>query len=105
MPIPKYSINVSSRGRKETYDIQGDGFHSWVSPSGSFEEFVNTYCIHLLLRNLIFFVNKSSPIIMITEAFDYGADAYIYQLIDNVEQPIIYISKPLHGDEPIWSTV
>jgi transposase InsO family protein len=40
-----------------------------------------------------------------TDASDYGVGAYIYQLIDNVERPIIFMSKALHGAELNWSTV
>jgi hypothetical protein len=53
----------------------------------------------------LFFVNENSPIIVMTDASDYGVGAYIYQLIDNVEHPIIFMSKALHGAELNWSTV
>jgi transposase InsO family protein len=53
----------------------------------------------------LFFVDENSPIIVMTDASDYGIGAYIYQLIDNVEYPIIFMSKALHGAELNWSTI
>jgi hypothetical protein len=53
----------------------------------------------------LFFVDENAPIIVMTDASDYGIGAYIYQLIDNVEKPIVFMSKALHGAELNWSTV
>lgn len=53
----------------------------------------------------LFFVDENAPIIVMTDASDYGIGAYIYQLIDNKERPIIFMSKALHGAELNWSTI
>ena len=53
----------------------------------------------------LFFVNEHAPIIVMTDASDFGIGAYIYQLIDNKEKPIIFMSKALHGPQKDWSTV
>ena len=53
----------------------------------------------------LFFVSEHAPIVVMTDASDYGIGAYIYQLVDNKEQPIVFMSKSLHGAELNWSTV
>ena len=53
----------------------------------------------------LFFVSEHAPIVVMTDASDYGIGAYIYQLVDNKEQPIVLMSKSLHGAELNWSTV
>jgi transposase InsO family protein len=53
----------------------------------------------------LFFVDESAPIIVMTDASDYGIGTYVYQLIDNKEHPIIFISKSLQGAQLNWSTV
>lgn len=51
------------------------------------------------------FVDEHAPIVVMTDASDYGIGAYIYQLIDNKERPIIFYSSALHGAELNWSTI
>jgi transposase InsO family protein len=53
----------------------------------------------------LFFVDENAPIIVMTDASDYGMGAYIYQLIDNKERPIVFISKSLQGAQLRWSTL
>lgn len=53
----------------------------------------------------LFFVDDTAPIIVMTDASDVGIGSYIYQLIDNKERPIIFMSKSLHGAELNWSTI
>jgi transposase InsO family protein len=53
----------------------------------------------------LFFVDENAPIIVMTDASDYGIGAYIYQMIDNKEKPIVFMSKALHGAELNWSTI
>ena len=53
----------------------------------------------------LFFVDEHAVIIVMTDASDYGVGAYIYQIIDGKERPIIFFSKALHGAELNWSTI
>ena len=53
----------------------------------------------------LFFVNDNAPIIVMTDASDYGVGAYIYQIIDGKEYPIIFFSRALHGAELNWATI
>lgn len=53
----------------------------------------------------LYFVDENAPIIVMTDASDYGIGAYIYQLIDNKERPIIFYSSALSGAELNWSTI
>ena len=53
----------------------------------------------------LYFVDENAPIIVMTDASDYGIGAYIYQLIDNKERPIVFFSCSLHGAELNWSTI
>ena len=53
----------------------------------------------------LFFVNEHASIVVMTDASDFGIGAYIYQLVDGKEYPIIFMSQSLHGAELNWSTV
>ena len=53
----------------------------------------------------LFFVSEHAPIVVMTDASDYGIGAYIYQLVDKKEQPIVFMSKLLHRAELKCSTV
>ena len=54
----------------------------------------------------LFFLNvENSQIFLHTDASDYGIGAYLFQVIDGVEQPIIFISKALHKEQLRWSTI
>jgi hypothetical protein len=43
----------------------------------------------------LFFMDDKAPIYLHTDASDYGIGAYLFQVIDNVEVPISFISKSL----------
>jgi hypothetical protein len=51
----------------------------------------------------LFYRDQSAPIRVYTDASDYGIGAYLCQVIDNVEQPIAFISKTLSKAEKKWS--
>ena len=53
----------------------------------------------------LYFVDANASIVVMTDASDYGVGAYIYQLIDGKEHPIIFFSKALHGAELNWATI
>lgn len=53
----------------------------------------------------LFFVDGNATIVVMTDASDYGVGAYIYQLIDGKEYPIVFFSKALHGAELNWATI
>ena len=42
---------------------------------------------------------------MLTDTSDYGIGAYLYQLIDGTERPIVFISKSLSGPQLKWSSI
>ena len=67
----------------------------------------NFYKVRDIVANCpaLYFVDENAPIIVMTDASDYGIGAYIYQLIDNKERPIIFYSSALSGAELNWSTI
>ena len=52
----------------------------------------------------LFFMNDNAPIFLLTDAPDYAFGAYLYQLVDNQEQPVAFISKGLTTSQLKWST-
>jgi hypothetical protein len=50
----------------------------------------------------MFFPREDCPIILMTDASDYGIGAYWYQLVDNVEQPV---SKSLASAQYKWAII
>jgi hypothetical protein len=53
---------------------------------------------------LLWFIDDTSPIILYTDASDYGIGAYLCQVIDGLERPIAFISKTLVGAQKDWDT-
>jgi hypothetical protein len=53
----------------------------------------------------LFFLNDDSENYMLTDASDYGIGGYSYQIIDNKECPIRFMSHSLSDVQCRWSTV
>jgi hypothetical protein len=49
-------------------------------------------------------LDEHAPVIMETDASQYGIGAYLYQVIDGVKHPVAILSKTLTGPEIRWST-
>ena len=47
---------------------------------------------------------KNNPVFLYTDASDYGIGAYLYQLKDNIEHPIQFISKAFDKTQLNWGT-
>jgi hypothetical protein len=52
----------------------------------------------------LFFVDRSAPVFLYTDACNHGIGAYLYQLVEGVQQPIAFLSKALTGPQTRWST-
>ncbi len=53
----------------------------------------------------LFFLDPNGLVFVLTDASDYGIGAYIFQIIDGVERPVIFLSKALSGAQLNWSTI
>jgi hypothetical protein len=53
----------------------------------------------------LYFIDETAPIILETDASQYGIGAYLYQIIDGIKQPIAFMSKTLTKAELKWSTI
>ena len=53
---------------------------------------------------LLWFIDDTSPIILYTDASDYGIGAYLCQVVEGLERPIAFISKTLIGAQQNWDT-
>jgi len=54
---------------------------------------------------VLHFVNEHAPVYLHTDASDYGIGAYLFQVVDGKEQPIMYMSKTLSITEWKWHTM
>ena len=45
------------------------------------------------MRQKLFFYDETAPVILLTDASDYGIGGYLYQLVDGKEQPVAFVSK------------
>ena len=59
--------------------------------------------INLLPR--LYFVDDTSPIILRTDASEYGIGAYLYQVKDGKNYPVGFMSKSLNERERNWDTI
>jgi len=51
----------------------------------------------------LFFMDESAPVFLHTDASKYGIGGYLFQVVDDVQQPIAFISKTLTSTELRWS--
>jgi hypothetical protein len=65
-----------------------------------------------MVNNLpkLYFVNDTDPVIVFTDASDFGIGAYICQMVQSedgrvTERPIAFMSKSLSTDEKKWTTI
>ena len=50
-------------------------------------------------------MDDNALVFLHTDASDYGIGAYLFQIIDGLEQPIAFMSKTLSAEEIKWSTI
>jgi hypothetical protein len=53
----------------------------------------------------MFFPREDCPVFLLTDASDYGIGAYCFQLVDNTEQPVAFVSKALSSTQYKWSII
>ncbi|CAN0457144.1 unnamed protein product [Pylaiella littoralis] len=53
----------------------------------------------------LFFPIENGEVVVMTDASDYGIGAYIFQIVEDKELPILFVSKSLHGAQLNWSTI
>ena len=53
----------------------------------------------------IYFPREDCPIFLQTDASDYGIGAYCFQMVDNVEQPVAFVSKSLTATQIKWAII
>ena len=53
----------------------------------------------------LYFPVEDGEVVVMTDASDYGIGAYIFQIVDNKELPILFVSKSLQGAQLNWSTI
>jgi hypothetical protein len=53
---------------------------------------------------MLWFIDDFSPIYLRTDASDYGIGAYLYQIKDNKEYPIGFVSKSIASSHQSWDT-
>ena len=57
------------------------------------------------LCTTLYFIDDVSPILLYTDASDYGIGAYLCQVIAGKEVPIAFVSHGLSEQEIRWSTI
>ena len=53
----------------------------------------------------MYFIDKTSPIRLYTDASDYGIGGVLFQVINDEWKPIVFISKSLSASQINWSTI
>jgi hypothetical protein len=49
-------------------------------------------------------MDATAPVFLETDACDHGIGAYLYQVVDDEQRPVAFISKSLSGSQLNWST-
>lgn len=53
----------------------------------------------------LYFMDPKAPVFLHTDASDYGIGAYLFQVVDGKDRPIMYMSKALTSSEIKWATI
>jgi hypothetical protein len=56
-------------------------------------------------NHTMFFPREDCPNFLQTDSSDYGIGAYCFQLVDNVEQPVAFVSKSITSTQFKWSII
>ena len=51
------------------------------------------------------YMSDTAPIILCTDASDYGIGGYLFQTIDGIDQPVAFVSKSLSKSQLRWSVI
>jgi RNase H-like domain found in reverse transcriptase len=51
------------------------------------------------------FIHPTAPIVLVTDASDYGIGGYLYQVVDNIKQLVALVSKALTSTQLAWSVI
>jgi RNase H-like domain found in reverse transcriptase len=51
------------------------------------------------------FIHPTAPIVLMTDASDYGIGGYLYQVVDNIKQLVALVSKALTSTQLAWSLI
>ena len=54
---------------------------------------------------LLYFINDTAPIVLMTDASDYGVGGYLFQKVDDKEQLVALVSKSLTPTQLKWSVI
>ena len=54
---------------------------------------------------LLYFINDTAPIVLMTDASDYGVGGYLFQKVDDKEQLVALVSKSLTVTQLKWSVI
>ena len=61
--------------------------------------------VMVMLNNIptLYFMVENAPVFLHTDASDYGIGAYLFQVVDGEERPVVFLSKSLSGSQVNWS--
>jgi len=51
----------------------------------------------------LYYLDDISPVYLQTDASDYGVGAYLFQVVNDVEHPIMFLSKTFKNEQKRWS--
>ena len=51
------------------------------------------------------FMSDTAPITLHTNASDYGVGGYLFQTVDDIDQPVAFVSKSLNKSQLRWSVI
>ena len=51
------------------------------------------------------FMSDAAPIILHTDASDYGVVGYLFQTVDGNDQPVAFVSRSLNKSQLRWSVI
>jgi hypothetical protein len=100
--VPNHSNVVNPLHKMIDYSASKQAKPTWTEAGE--KAFID---IKLLISKspTLYFISDTAPIILMTDASDYGVGSYLYQLIDGVKQLVALVSKALTLVQLKWSVI
>ena len=54
---------------------------------------------------MLYFIHDTAPIVLMTDASDYGVGGYLYQLIDDKKELVALVSTSFSATQLRWSVI
>ena len=100
--VPNHSNVVAPLHKMIDHSAKKQSKLSWTPEGATAFEAIK----HLISKSpTLYFIHDTAPIVLMTDASDYGVGGYLYQEVDGKQQLVALVSKALSPTQLRWSVI